>query len=58
MVINTSIIYESLVTLVLLLVVLASARGSFGAVCLPPGNWGFSRESYNCTQTYVRIWYV
>ncbi len=28
----------------LLLVVLASARGSFRAVCLPPGNWGSSHR--------------
>ncbi len=29
----------------LLLVVLASARGSFRAACLPPGNWGSSTTS-------------
>jgi hypothetical protein len=32
---------------VLVLVVLASARGSFRAVCLPPGNWGSSRVTYD-----------
>jgi hypothetical protein len=31
---------------VLLLVVLASARGSFRAVCLPPGNWGSSSRTW------------
>jgi hypothetical protein len=36
MVINTKIISESRNTLVLLLVVLASARASSRAVCLPP----------------------
>jgi hypothetical protein len=40
-------IYESRFTLVLLLVVLASARGSFRAVCLPPGNWGSSHPCGN-----------
>jgi hypothetical protein len=32
---------------VLLLVVLASARGSFRAVCLPSGNWGSSHPCGN-----------
>ena len=45
MVINTSIIYESLVTLVLLLLMLASTRGSFGTVCPSLGNWGSSKSN-------------
>ena len=42
MAIDTQIFYESQVTLVLLLVVLASTRGSFWMVCPSLGNWGSS----------------